>query len=171
LLPTLCAVTGIPVPSDRVIDGASFLPILAGQPIQRKTPLYWQFNVAHSKPKVAMRIGDWKILASLSGKNVKPYGDIRPEDQQSIKTSELQAFELYHLREDIGETTDRAQSEPQRLKELSATLNSLYHEVRDESPVWPQWTWPRYDGRRIREFVESLKKSAGVKPKGKKSVQ
>ena len=171
LLPTLCAVTGIPAPNDRVIDGASFLPIFAGRPIERKTPLYWQFNVAHSKPKVAMRIGDWKILASLSGKDVKPYGDIRPEDQQSIKLSELKTFELFHLREDIGETTDRAQSEPKRLREMSAALNKMYHEVRDESPVWPEWKWPRYDGHRINEFVKSLKKSPGVKPKGKKSKQ
>ena len=31
LLPTLCEVAGIPEPTDRAIDGTSFLPLLAGQ--------------------------------------------------------------------------------------------------------------------------------------------
>ena len=33
LLPTLCELTGVPVPSDRVIDGASVLPLFDGEPI------------------------------------------------------------------------------------------------------------------------------------------
>lgn len=157
LLPTLCAATNIPVPADRKLDGASFLPILSGKRIQRTTPLYWQFNVAHSKPKVAMRMGDWKILATLTGPAIKPYGDIRPEDQQSIHTVELDQFELYNLREEIGEMTDRAASEPQRLQAMSAALKKKYREVCNESPIWPAWKMWGYEGQRIREFVESLR--------------
>ena len=160
LLPTLCAVTKIPVPGDRKIDGASFLPILDGRPIPRETPLYWQFNVASSKPKVAMRIGDWKILAHLTGPEIKPFGDIRPADIQNIKTAELASFDLYNLRDDIGETTDLARREPKRLAEMSARLRKLYREVRDESPVWPAWEWPRYEGKRIRAFYEAQRKAA-----------
>jgi len=39
-------------------------------------------------PKVAMRIGDWKVLATLTGPAIKPYGDIRPGDQQQHKIAE-----------------------------------------------------------------------------------
>ena len=64
-LPTACAIAGIEPPRDRKLDGASFLPVLEGKPVARSTPLYWHFNRASSEPKVAMRVGDWKILATL----------------------------------------------------------------------------------------------------------
>ena len=64
-LPTVCAITGTEPPRDRVLDGASFLPVLSGGTVLRATPLYWHFNRAFGDPRVAMRIGDWKILATL----------------------------------------------------------------------------------------------------------
>jgi arylsulfatase A len=151
-LPTVCAVTGAKVPQDRPIDGASILPILAGRPIDRRTPLYWQYNYAPSQPKVAMRIGDWKLLGLLDAPAWKPNQDIRPDDMRTFKTSELSGFELYNLRADPSETTDLAQREPQTLKSMSEQLRKLYREVRDESPSWPQWTAPNYEGERIRRF-------------------
>ena len=57
-LPTVCDITGIKPPRDRPLDGASFLPALEGKPIARSTPLYWHFNRAEGKPKVAMRVGE-----------------------------------------------------------------------------------------------------------------
>ncbi|MCH8829001.1 MAG: sulfatase-like hydrolase/transferase [Planctomycetes bacterium] len=152
LLPTLCKVAGIPQPADRKIDGTSWLPILKGKRIRRTTPLYWQFNVARGKPKVAMRIGDWKILATLTGPTAKPYGDIRSEDQRGIKSAELKSFELYNLKQDIGETTDLAGKEPQRLAAMTRQLRRMYRDVRNESPTWPAWKWPRVEGERIRDF-------------------
>jgi arylsulfatase A len=158
LLPTVCAVTDLPLPKGRKIDGASFLPILEGKPIVRKTPLYWHFNRARGKPKVAMRIGDWKILATLTGPELKPGADLVEEEMKAIKTAELATFELYNLAEDVGEKTDLAGREPKRLKEMSARLRRMYREVRDETPTWPAWEWPRYEGKRIRAYYESRKK-------------
>jgi arylsulfatase A len=149
LLPTLCEIVGIQPPQDRAIDGASILPILAGRPIRRETPLYWQFNWARSDPKVAMRIGDWKLLADLTGPDLKPGADLVPEEMRAIKEAELTGFELYNLAHDIGETTDLAEKHPERLARMSAVLRRLYHEVRDESPIWPAWEWPRYESKRI----------------------
>ena len=150
LLPTLCEIAGIPVPSDRAVDGTSILPLIEGRPIQRKTPLYWQFNFARSKPKVAMRIGDWKIVADLTTKPLKPMADIRPEHRKALKEAELTGFELYNLRDDAGETTDLAAREPQRLQEMAAQLRELHSEVRNESPVWPEWKSPHYESKRIK---------------------
>jgi arylsulfatase A len=163
LLPTLCEIAGIAVPEDRSVDGTSFLPIFEGRPLARKTPLYWQFNYASSKPKVAMRIGDWKILATLDQPSLKPGADITPEVQQSIKQAELDALELYNVRDDVGETTDLAASEPERLATMAAQLRKLYREVRNESPTWPAWEWPRFEGERIRAARE-----AGVWPTWRK---
>jgi arylsulfatase A len=163
VLPTFCGVAGIPVPADRAIDGASFLPIFEGRSIQRKTPLYWQFNYAAGKPKVAMRVGDWKILALIDQPDVPPTAGITEERQRGIKTAKLTTFELYNLRRDVGETTDLADKEPERLAAMSAQLRKLYREVCDESPVWPEWEWPRFEGERIKAARE-----AGIWPTWKK---
>ena len=58
-------------------------------------------------------------------------------------------MELYNLRRDIGETDDRASREPERLRGMARALRTLYHEVRDESPVWPAWEFARYESGRI----------------------
>ena len=166
LLPTLCAIADVPVPDDRAIDGTSLVPLIEGKPIERATPLYWQFNFSRSKPKVAMRVGDWKILASLTEPDWKPGADITDEMQQSIKRAELATFELYNLREDIAETTDLAEKETERLAAMSSQLKKLYREVRDESPVWPAWEWARFEGGRIRAARE-----AGIWPEWKKPVK
>ena len=153
VLPTLCEIAGIAVPKDRAIDGASLLPTFDGTPIERTTPLYWQYARAHSKPKVAMRVGDWKILAHLNSNApvLRPGTSQTAEDVNWFKTAELTTFELYNLRRDIGETTDLAEREPEPLAEMSARLRKLYYEIREESPVWPPWEWARYyEGERIK---------------------
>ncbi len=165
ILPTLCEIAGVSVPTDRKLDGTSFMPIFSGQKIKRKVPLYWQFNASRGKPKVAMRVGDWKILATLTGDQIKPYGDIRETDQKAMKVAELKSFELYHLNGDIGETTDRAQSEPERLKKMSAQLRKMYREVRDESPVWSPWKWTHIEGKIIKAYYNAQKKKKKAKNK------
>jgi arylsulfatase A len=168
LLPTLCALAGIEAPPDRAIDGASLLPLFQGKPVQRKTPLYWQFNRAQGRPKVAMRAGDWKILAALTGPEPKPGADVLPAENNAMKTAELDRFELYHLGNDVGETTDLAQREPQRLAELRATLGRMYHEVRDATPVWSAWTWSRRESDRVQwppYWTQRPKPRAGKKAK------
>jgi arylsulfatase A len=149
LLPTLCALTGIAPPDDRALDGVNILPLLEGQPIERRRPMYWQFNRAHSTPKVAMRVGDWKILAGLDLAVVPHGSNILPGQMEALKSAELSGFELYNLRSDPGEKTNLADREPQRLAELKEQLTKLYREVRDESPTWPVWQSPNYEGKRI----------------------
>jgi arylsulfatase A len=148
-LPTLCEVTGTQPPSDRAIDGASILPALDARPIRRQTPLYWHFNAADGKPKVAMRLGEWKILADMTGPQVRQTGAILAEAQRALKTAGLDRFELYNLRQDASESIDLGPNEPQRLRALSRTLDNLYRSVRDESPTWPVWEFVNYEGERI----------------------
>ena len=70
--------------------------------------------------------------------------------EQALKTAELEGFELYNLKHDIAEATDLSAREPQRLQEMKAQMQTLYDAVRDESPVWPAWKWPRYEAQRIK---------------------
>jgi arylsulfatase A len=162
-LPTACALAGIEPPRDRKLDGASFLPVLEGRPVVRGTPLYWHFNRASGEPKVAMRVGDWKILATLDKKLRARGNDIAEEDERIFKEAELATFSLYNLRADIGEKNDLAASEPAKLAELKALLQAKYREVRAESPTWPAWQFTGAEGKRIAWPDYWLKRQKGKK--------
>ena len=129
LLPTICAITGIEAPKDRKLDGASFLPVLEGKSIARSTPLYWHFNRAFNGPKVAMRIGDWKILATLDKAPPEKGNSITAQTERDFKAAEPDTFQLYNLRDDIGEQHDLAADNPEKLAELKTQLLAKYHEV------------------------------------------
>ncbi|MCX7825808.1 MAG: sulfatase-like hydrolase/transferase [Verrucomicrobiae bacterium] len=163
-LPTACALAGIEPPRDRTLDGASFLPVLEGKPVVRSTPLYWHFNRASSDAKVAMRVGDWKILATLDKPPVGRANDITEEDECRFKEAELATFALYNLRDDIGEKMDLATAEPSRLEEMKALLRAKYREVRAESPTWPAWQFTGAEGKRI-QWPDYAKKRQAAKKK------
>jgi len=143
LVPTACALAGVPVPDDRPIDGTSILPVFDGKPLERQVPLYWHTNRGNEKVKVAMREGHWKILATLTGREMVRWqnGD-GPGDNEAMKQAELKSFELYHLGNDIGEKRNLARDEPERLQAMSERLEPLYLEVRDEAPLWPDVKLP-----------------------------
>jgi arylsulfatase A len=115
VLPSLCEMAGTEVPTERPIDGTSFLPIFKGKQVNRKVPLYWRYDKALSKPfTVAMRQGDYKIVAD----------------------NEMTKFELYNLRTDIGEKDNLAEKEPQRLAAMKKTLARLHAQIDAEGPKW-----------------------------------
>ncbi|MBS0202221.1 MAG: sulfatase-like hydrolase/transferase [Planctomycetes bacterium] len=116
LLPTFCQIAGVKPPAERALDGTSLLPLFEGRSPTRTRPLYWQYDRAiGGENKVALRDGDWKLLAN----------------------ADLSKFELYHLKSDLSETRDLAVSEPARVAELSAKLKQLHEDVKNEGPTWP----------------------------------
>lgn len=115
---TVCDVVGIPLPTDRTIDGASLLPLFAGKAIERREPLYWRNHLAPEKYKIALRIGDWKIIGSDNLAN--------PE----------QTFELYNIAEDWQETADLSAKYPEKFAELKALLIKQDAAVLAEGPDW-----------------------------------
>lgn len=149
LLPTLCEAARIAPPADRTLDGASFLPMLQGNPIRRSLPLYWQFNYAASAPDVAIREGDWKLVATLDLPDFPRGADITDDMMRALKQAEPVEFALYNLKSDIGEQSDLKTHEPERFQRMKSQLLEMYHDVRAESPTWPAWEWPRYEGQRI----------------------
>lgn len=161
-LPTLCAVADVPVPTDRVLDGANFLPVLKGEPVSRIKPLYWQFNRARNEPKVAIREGDWKLLARLNLPTPKPSGGISTQEIDDLKRAKLTGFELYYIKDDIAETTDRSESEPKRFEQMKKQMQEIYEEVQAEAPRWPAWEFARYEGKIISEYY---RKQAELKKK------
>ena len=89
-----------------------------------------------------MRVGDWKILATLDRESMTRPNDITELGEQTFKQAELAEFSLYNLRLDIGEKSDLATTESEQLAEMKKLVQTKYHEVRQESPTWPAWQFP-----------------------------
>jgi hypothetical protein len=132
-----------------VIDGSSFLPTLEGRELNRKRPLYWQFNRAKSDVKVALRDGPWKVVAGLTPPGPQSGGGIPEDEIARIKSAELTDFALYHLEVEMSESTDRSNENPTKFAELKKRMQQVYREVRTAAPSWPAWEWPRYESQRI----------------------
>ena len=139
VLPTLCELANVAVPSDRRYDGASAVAVLSGQPVQRDRPLYWHYYRALGVPKAAMRIGDWMILGHRAAGPQTPGGNVDAASMAVIAAEELTQFELYNLKDDLSQQRDLAASEPQRLQEMRKTLVARHREVREEGV---KWTFP-----------------------------
>jgi len=139
-LPTFCQVAGINPRSDRPLDGASVLPALLGKgTVHRETPMFWWLWHARGGREVAMRDGDFKLLATMEPQ-VAP-GDIadakRPEGWtilQFIKQAKLGSFTMYDLFKDPSETTDLSRTQPERFERLKKKMVRLYEEVQAEGP-------------------------------------
>lgn len=165
-LPTVCAITGIEPPRDRVLDGTSILPVLDGKPVTRTMPLYWHFNRAAGAPKVALRVGDWKILATLDKSPTARTNDLTEDEEREFKAAKVADFLLFNLREDIAESRDLARVETAKLAELQALLERKYREVQAESPTWPAWKFTNAEGQRI-EWPDYVKTKAAKKTQAK----
>ena len=93
LLPTFANLAGVPLPTDRQMDGMDITPILLGRPSTVHRDLHWQSGNAW-----AVRRGPWKLM----GQNNKP-------------TS------LVNLENDISEKDNLLAREPARAAELMET--------------------------------------------------
>lgn len=116
VLPTLARLAGAELPR-HPIDGLDIWPILSGAP-GAKTPhesyLYYWGAELH-----AVRSGPWKLHFPHSYRTlVRPGADGQPGPYREAKTG----LALYHLENDVGETTDVAAEHPEvvtRLKTLA----------------------------------------------------
>jgi arylsulfatase A len=147
LLPTVCELAGVPTPADRKLDGESIAGFLQGQTFERSQPLFWHYYRAISDPRVAMRDGDWKLVARWDAPTLteapKLYGNnVYPEIVDVIKTANLKKYELYNLREDPGETRDLFNTTDPGIgahrDRLWTALLAKYLEVQRDSPRWPE---------------------------------
>lgn len=137
VLPTLCDLAGVELPRSKPLDGTSFVPLLKGEQIVREKPLFWHYFGGMGNRQVALRDGDWKIVARWDGPmNMPSGGSLRPGVVPKLKASKLDQFELYNIAEDIGEKHDLANKHPERLQTLSQKAQDFYAEVIAEGPYW-----------------------------------
>jgi hypothetical protein len=78
--------------------------------------MYWRLNMAPAREDLhmALREGDWKLLASR----------------------DFQHLELYNLKLDPRETEDLKAAEPGRFLEMRRRLEALNSEIEREGPDW-----------------------------------
>ena len=80
--PTICALVGTELPTDRPIDGLNLGPVLFGDGHMPERDLYWHFpHYQNTTPYSVIRSGKWKL----------------------IKYYENNSIELFNIEEDIGE--------------------------------------------------------------------
>ncbi|TWU32506.1 sulfatase-like hydrolase/transferase [Novipirellula artificiosorum] len=112
LFATVLDIAGIPLPTDRTIDGVSMLPAFAGKPVDRKIPLFWRTHVSPPGDRVAMRIGDWKIVGNDT----------------------LTEFQLYEIQKDWKEEHDLAATMPEKAEEMRKQLIQVWEAIESEGP-------------------------------------
>jgi arylsulfatase A len=102
IFPTILQAAGIRLPFERTIDGESLVPLLEQSGELKRKAIFWHFP--HYR-------GD-----------VVPYSIVRRGDWKLIKRYEGPPYELFNLREDLGEKSDLSSSRPEVLRELAGLL-------------------------------------------------
>lgn len=100
--PTLLEAAGAPLPAGQPTDGLSLLGALRTGASLRRPALYWHFPcyIGKGEPMSLLRSGDYKLIQKFAGP----------------------VFELYDVRQDPGETTNLAKTQPAKLEELRKQL-------------------------------------------------
>jgi len=112
---TVLEVAGIAKPADRTIDGVSMLPALAGKPVTRNVPLFWRTHVSPPDNRVALRIGDWKLIGNET----------------------LTEFQLYEIQKDWKEENDLAAEMPEKTEAMKKQLLEVWNAIETEGPsLW-----------------------------------
>jgi arylsulfatase A-like enzyme len=109
LYPTLLELAGAKPEPGYPLDGASYARLLTSDEAgPTRGPLFWHFP-----GYLGAGGGTWRAT---------PVGVIREGDWKLLEFFETGRRELYHLREDIGETHDRVSTRPEKAQELHTKL-------------------------------------------------
>jgi arylsulfatase A-like enzyme len=120
LLPTFAELARAKLPYDRIIDGVNQLDFLLGNSPSKRASFMYNPGLASVQTKIlqgnAIREGDWKLISPLKVGVFLEDGGIGD-------------WELYNLKEDIGESNNLATKYPKKVKYLKALLKSKEAEL------------------------------------------
>ena len=136
LLPTFCRLAGTKPPENLNLDGTNFLPVLKGKSIDREKPLFWCYFNALNERRVAMRDGEWKLLAKINHGKLPKFVNVNDRNIDAVRSATLTDFELYRVTEDIGERQNLIDQDPEQAAKLKKKLETIYKELADTSHVW-----------------------------------
>jgi len=109
---TVLDMVNIPLPTDRTIDGASLLPVFEGKPADRKVPMFWRTHVSQPQDRVALRVGDWKIVGNDT----------------------LTEFLLFDVQKDWQEEKNLSKEQPEKFEEMKQILLKTWADIAEEGP-------------------------------------
>jgi len=109
---TVLDIVDVPLPGDRTIDGVSMVPAFTGEDLKRPVPLFWRTHIAPAASHAAMRIDEWKLVAS----------------------KDLTQFQLYQIEEDWKEERDLAAEMPENLAEMRSKFLEIWNDIEAEGP-------------------------------------
>ncbi len=138
LLPTFAGLAAGELPVDLHLDGTDVNEAFHGRPFERRQPLFWCYYAALNEAKVAMRQGDWKLLATVraEGLEVARLRTVKSGQKEALAAAELGGFELYNLGEDLAEARDLAAEMPKKVEAMADTLRALYRDVASGAHAW-----------------------------------
>lgn len=112
--PTMLEMANIPLKPETHKDGNSFVPLLKGEKYSQRD-LFWHYPHYEGgfEPASAIRSGDWKL----------------------IQFYEESRFELYNLKEDIGEYHNVADQYPEKAQELRDKVYTWRKKVNASEPT------------------------------------
>ncbi|RUA08111.1 MAG: sulfatase [Flavobacteriia bacterium] len=136
--PTILKMAGIKkVKTVQKIDGISFIPILKGKKTDPERALFWHFP------------NKW----GPTGPGIGASSTVRKGDWKLIYYHNDESFELFNIKNDIGEHQNLAKSNPKKLKELAKILSEYLVKVNAQMPVH------RNTGKKVLLPINSLKKA------------
>jgi arylsulfatase A-like enzyme len=128
--PTLLSLASVPIKSN--VDGVDLTPLLKGGSIADR-PLFWHYphyGNQGGEPSSIIRRGDWKLIHYW-------------EDGRD---------ELYNLGQDIGEQTDVASTNPDRVAAMRTELDSWLEQTNAKIPA-PD---PRFDAAKAKQKLQQM---------------
>lgn len=115
--PTLVKLTGAPATQSLAPDGLDIWPVLTQG---AKSPHDALLLPGMAPDKMALRMGNWKLLLNASDKGAE-------EAKGSDKA--IGKMELYNLANDIAEKNNLAKTQPEKLAEMRARLDALLQDA------------------------------------------
>ena len=116
--PTLVDIAGISLPKKvkKGLEGVSLLPLIQKKKEIKRDFLIWHYPHYHTEgasPYSAIRKGDWKLIYFM----------------------ESESFELYNLKEDIGESNNLFENNMDKAQELAIDLSVHLRKTKAQRPL------------------------------------
>lgn len=120
--PTMLEMAGISKRADHLVDGVSIVPLLKGREELSREAIFCHFPhyvpATKNLPSTYVRKGQWKLI--------RFYGE-GPDRTNS--------YELYNLKDDIGERKNLADQMPEKVRDLDALIERFLSETDALVPI------------------------------------